>query len=327
MKMKKYLFKFKGILGIFGSPIGAKSALAPAFLFTLITVSCAKDEAILKTYDSDTIKFRIAGGGIDAEAIDRPYTKAAGITGNIRVVALKGDGTSYLDMISPAGPGIIDTGNPWPPKADTLAFCASTEGIVIAWSGTGDSPTGSFTYQNTRPEDPMVAISKGNVNPGHADTPVQLDFYHALSQVHIKAAANLPAGTEITSFSLMNVMSSGSCEVGANGAGVRFNWHPADADTIAGSALDLYVIPQNTSSIRLGVNYKVDNRPFSEEFKLAVASWAAGYEYSYTFGIERGAIVLNLGVFHGYLSGSGISVSPDGQHCTYEGEDYFSGNS
>lgn len=159
---------------------------------------------------------------------------------------------------------------------------------------------GSFWYQLPGPSsDKTDAVKTPDLvfavapNQTNNRTPVELNFYHALSAIEFKTGSAVPGDLKIHSVSFQNVYSSGTCEYVSSSNGVSFEWkfENTDVKKTYSQSYDetlkenmFMLIPQTISDdavLEIAVSFETRNYTIRKKLNQLTSKWVPGKQYTF----------------------------------------------
>lgn len=254
----------------------------------------------------------------DAEHPSEQDTRGIAYTGNVSQffasAYLEGGNTAYFENLPISVSGNVgNTNRFWPNDRglDFFAYAISKGSLSPTFTATTGG--GSFTYNlpahstnnNDAANQPDIIMA---ITPDQQKqyTNVPLTFHHALAAVAFKIGS-MPANTIITSISINNVLSSGSCsfvysndqnenvvftwsnQQGKNDYTQTFSKNAGDEDkNISTDATTFMMIPQTLlATAELSIEMTINDKEYTltKTIKDLIEEWEADHKYTFTISV------------------------------------------
>lgn len=255
----------------------------------------------------------------DAEHPSEQDTRGIAYAGNnvgqfFASAYLEESNTAYFENLPISVSGYVgNTNRFWPNDRglDFFAYAISKGPLSPAFTAT--ERKGSFTYSlpthstnnndATNQPDIIMAITPDQQKQ---NTNVPLTFHHALAAVAFKIGT-MPANTTITSISINNVLSSGSCsfdysndqnenvvftwsnQQGENDYTQTFNKSASEQDkNISTDATTFMMIPQTLpATAELSIEMTINGKEYTltKTIKDLIEKWEADHKYTFTISV------------------------------------------
>lgn len=255
----------------------------------------------------------------DAEHPSEQDTRGIAYTGNVSQFLAsayleESDDAYFKDLPISVSGNVGNTNRFWPNDRGLDFFAYAISNGSLSPTFTATTGKGSFTYSlpdpnNTNKDaenqpDIIMAITPDQQKQ---NTNVPLTFHHALAAVAFKIGS-MPANTTITSISINNVHSSGSCSFEYNGdnsaENVVFTWSDqtnsqsytqtfsksaSEQDkNISTDATTFMMIPQTLpDAAELSIEMTINDKKYTltKTIKDLIEKWEADHKYTFTISV------------------------------------------